>query len=173
MFSYIVTKAIQVLHLHRHIIHLCTQNTQVYDTASSSVLGGCWHSNKETKHFEHSREMADWKWHYLLCGGALILEESYTQKNTYRSLQTHGKQSITLQVCCQPFTSGLLASTPINCLFFWYHYHRCLQRTERHLSSTLPTTMLLNYDYTLGQSSQATECIAEDGFQLKLQGLVF
>lgn len=24
--------------------------------------------------------MADWKWHYLLCGGALILEESYTQK---------------------------------------------------------------------------------------------
>lgn len=95
------------------------------------------------------------------------------KKNTYRSLQTHGKQSITLQVCCQPFTSALLASTPINCLFFWYHYHRCLQRTERHLSSTLPTTMLLNYDYTLGQSSQATECIAEDGFQLKLQGLVF
>lgn len=80
MFSYIVTKAIQVLHLHRHIIHLCTQNTQVYDTASSSVLGGCWHSNKETKYFEHSREMADWKWHYLLCGGALTLEESYTQK---------------------------------------------------------------------------------------------
>lgn len=173
MFSYIVTKAIQVLHLHRHIIHLCMQNTQVYDTESSSVLGGCWHSNKETKYFEHSREMADWKWHYLLCGGALILEESYTQKKHVQ------EPSNTWQTV--HYTAGLLSTFhkcsvgkhPNQLPFLLVPLPQMSPEDRKTSLSILPTTMLLNYDYTLGQSSQATECIVEDGFQLKLQGLVF
>lgn len=71
-----------------------------------------------------SVKKAAWKCPYLHCRSTLILEGSY---------YTHGKQSITLCISCEPSQRALMANIPVNCLFSQDHYQRWTQSTEWHL----------------------------------------
>lgn len=139
MFACTVTalksNATQLLYLHGHIT-LSMQIMQVYETASSSVVGVCRHSRKVTEYL--GREVvqkcqtSSMKALFPLGKWSYFGMELHT-KPCARAF-THMENSTTPRVCCEPFTCALLASIPIHCWFFWYLYHRWIQKTERYLS---------------------------------------
>lgn len=128
-------RTIQLLHLSVHIILLSMQIMQVHENCIQLNTG---------RLSTHSRKLSILGTAEKCQKGSLKLSLIALQKCSYfggsisykamcKRYCTHGKQSIMLCIYCKPFTRAIMASIPISCLFFQYHYQRLIQRRERHL----------------------------------------
>lgn len=171
MLSCIVTalkfRAIQLLYLYGHSILLSMQITQVYDIAPSSILRVCRHFLENQQSILGTAEKCQ-KGNLKVS----LFRRGVRYKAMCKSYYTHGKQSITLSIYCEPFIRALMASIPINCLFFQYRYEMDSEDRKTSLLNILHTTMLLNCEFTLGHLSQATELKKMD-LLIKIAGFVF